>query len=151
LDRLCRESAHNHDHESDDVSRGRFAWREYAEDMGNDLTRDFGFADALGGTDCAHPFIGGNDLSNSAAVNDQYATRHNPFVYFHSVIDSDARCNAHVVPLGKLTVGTNGASDRFSGHLYRDLRQASTTPEFMFVTPNLCNDGHDATCAGPNV
>jgi hypothetical protein len=21
----------------------------------------------------------------------------------------------------------------------------------MFVTPNLCNDGHDATCAGPNV
>jgi hypothetical protein len=26
-----------------------------------------------------------------------------------------------------------------------------TTPKFMFVTPNLCNDGHDATCAGPNV
>ena len=35
------------------------------------------------------------------------------------------------------------------GHLAQDLAQR-TTPEFAFITPNLCNDGHDATCAGPN-
>jgi len=25
-----------------------------------------------------------------------------------------------------------------------------TTPEFTFITPNLCNDGHDAKCMGTN-
>ena len=126
-------------------------WRSYAEDMGNDPARDYGTADVLGGTDCAHAPIGGNDLSNSAAADDQYATRHNPFVYFHSVIDDPARCNTHVVPLGKIVVGAAGASDQFSGHLFEDLNKIETTPKFMFVTPNLCDDGHDATCAGLNV
>ncbi len=125
-------------------------WREYAEDMGNDIGRDYGVADPLGGADCAHPPVGGNDYSNSAAADDQYATRHNPFVYFHSVIDNQAGCENHEVPLGKVTVGANGQADSFSGHLYNDLSTIETTPKFMFVTPNLCNDGHDATCAGPN-
>jgi hypothetical protein len=128
----------------------RLRWRGYAEDMGNDPVRDYGTPDPTGGTTCAHAPIGGVDHSNSAAPNDQYATRHNPFVYFHSVIDDQARCDAHVVPLGKVAVGTNGAADVFSGHLFEDLHNPSTTPSFMFVTPNLCNDGHDAHCAGPN-
>jgi hypothetical protein len=137
--------------QGDDASKGRFRWREYAEDMGNDPVRDYGTPDPLGGTTCAHAPIGGVDNSNSAAANDQYATRHNPFVYFHSVIDDQASCDAHVVPLGTVAVGTNGAPDVFSGHLYNDLRNPQTTPAFMFVTPNLCNDGHDAACAGTNV
>ena len=119
--------------------------------MGNDPTRDYGTPDPLGGTAGAHPPIGGVDNSNSAAANDQYATRHNPFVYFHSVIDDQVRCESHVVPLGKVTGGKSGAPDLFSGHLYEDLRHIETTPKFMCVTPNLCNDGHDATCVGPNV
>ena len=119
--------------------------------MGNDPVRDYGVADALGGTDCAHAPINGVDNSNSAAANDQYATRHNPFVYFHSVIDNPTRCNGHVVPLGTVTVGTGGAADAFTGHLYQDLQNVATTPHFMFVTPNLCNDGHDANCVGPTV
>lgn len=129
-------------------------WREYAEDMGNDVSRDFGTPDALGGTDCAHPAIGTPDLTNSAEgspIVDQYADRHAPFVYFHSVIDDQAQCDRHVVPLGSVLVGTNGSADVFSGHLYQDLRRIETTPKFMFVTPNLCDDGHDATCAGTNV
>jgi hypothetical protein len=55
-----------------------------------------------------------------------------------------------VVPLGKVAVDSGGAPDVFSGHLFEDLHNPSTTPNFMFVTPNLCNDGHDAVCAGPN-
>lgn len=141
---------HRRDHENAG-HHARLAWRGYAEDMGDVPSRDYGTPDPLGGTDCAHPIIGGVDNSNSAAANDQYATRHNPFVYFHSVIDDVARCNAHVVPLGKLTVGRNGDADRFQGHLFQDLRRIESTPEFMFVTPNLCNDGHDAVCVGPNV
>ena len=130
---------------------GRLHWRAYAEDMGNDLARDYGTADALGGARCAHPPVGGVDYTNSASARDQYATRHNPFVYFHSVIDDQARCEVHVVPLGSVAVGVAGEADRFDGHLARDLRRIDTTPEFMFVTPNLCNDAHDATCAGVNV
>jgi phosphatidylinositol-3-phosphatase len=128
----------------------RITWREYAEDMGNDIARDYGTPDPLGGATCAHAPIGGADHSNSAAANDQYATRHNPFVYFHSVIDDQASCDAHVVPLGAVTVSTTGGADVFSGHLYNDLQNQNTTPAFMFVTPNLCNDGHDAACAGTN-
>ncbi|MDE2371985.1 MAG: phosphoesterase [Burkholderiales bacterium] len=137
------------DHGPGDRSR-RLNWREYAEDMGNNPSRDYGTPDAMGGADCAHPPVGGNDNSNSAAADDQYATRHNPFVYFHSVIDDQARCNAHVVPLGGVAVGRNGAADVFQGHLYEDLRRIETTPRYAFVTPNLCNDGHDAICAGAN-
>lgn len=135
----------------DEGHRGRVNWRSYAEDMGDDLGRDYGTPDPRGGADCAHPPIGGADNSNSASALDQYATRHNPFVYFHSVIDQAARCNTHVVPLGKLVVGADGNPDTFSGHLFDDLQREATTPKFMFITPNLCNDGHDATCAAPNV
>ena len=78
---------------------------------------------------------------------DQYTTRHNPFVWFHSVIDNTAECDANVVPLG--TLGRNGTPSP-TGHLAQDLHSESTTPRFGFITPNLCNDGHDGTCAGPN-
>jgi hypothetical protein len=133
------------------------SWREYAEDMGNDPTRDGGTTDPLGGTDCAHPTVGGTDHAVVAEAADQYATRHNPFMYFHSIIDNTAECDANVVPLGAVAVGTpstlNGTQlpDTFTGHLANDLSSESTTPKFGFITPNLCNDGHDATCAGTNV
>ena len=130
---------------------GRVHWRAYAEDMGNDLSRDYGTADPLGGARCAHPPVGGVDHTNSASASDQYATRHNPFVYFHSVIDDQVRCDERVVPMGGVVAGLNGEADQFNGHLYRDLQHIETTPKFMFVTPNLCNDAHDAKCVGVNV
>ncbi len=138
------------------------AWREYAEDMGNQSGRELGASDPSGGLDCAHPPVGGVDNTNSAAPAtatqpaDQYATRHNPFMYFHSIIDNGAECAANVVPLGKVQVGVpstlDGVSlpDTFSGHLVSDLSTPWTTPKFAFITPNLCDDGHDSTCAGPN-
>ena len=130
---------------------GPIRWREYAEDMGNTPSRDNGDPDPLGGTDCAHPVLGGADNTNAATASDQYATRHNGFMYFHSVIDNQARCDAHVVPLGTVSVGTGaGGTDVFSGHLYQDLQSVATTPKFMFVTPNLCDDGHDSPCKGVN-
>ncbi len=122
------------------------AWREYAEDMGNTPSRDGGQVDPTGGADCAHPTLGSADNAEEASAGDQYATRHNPFMYFHSVIDNQAECDANVVPLGTLTNGTPSPT----GHLVEDLSSIATTPRFGFVTPNLCDDGHDATCAGLN-
>jgi phosphatidylinositol-3-phosphatase len=139
------------------------AWRDYDEDMGNQPTgRELGATDPLGGLDCAHPPLNGADNTNAASPAtgtepaDQYATRHNGFVYFHSILDNAAECDANVVPLGHVQVGTPSRfagvrlPDTFSGHLADDLKHAWSTPRFGWVTPNLCNDGHDSTCAGPN-
>jgi phosphatidylinositol-3-phosphatase len=123
------------------------AWRAYEQDMGNTPSRDGGTPDPTGGTDCGHPNIGSADTAEVATPLDQYTTRHNPFVWFHSVIDDTKECDANVVPLG--TLGANGAPSA-TGHLARDLHSEKTTPRFGFITPNLCSDGHDDTCAGPN-
>src|SRR4051794_16226387 len=79
---------------------------------------------------CRHPAIGAPDSDQSAKATDQYATRHNPFVYFHSIIDTPA-CDANDVPLDRLP---------------NDLGSSDRTPSFVFITPDLCSDGHDATC-----
>ena len=100
------------------------SWKGYLEDMGADSVRD-------NGTACAHPAIGAPDLTQQATATDQYATRHNPFVYFHSIIDDRASCAARDVPL-----------DRLPG----DLATASSTPNLSFIVPDLCHDAHDATC-----
>ena len=123
------------------------SWRGYDQDMGNDPTRDGGTPDPSGGTDCAHPSVGAPDTAEVATASDQYTTRHNPFVYFHSIIDQAAECSANVVPLG--TLGANGTPSPL-GHLAIDLSKSSSTPRFAFITPNLCSDGHDGTCAGLN-
>ncbi len=70
----------------------------------------------------------------SAAVplGDAYATRHDPFMYFHSIIDSPT-CKTNVVRLEQLSA---------------DLAQVRTTPNLSFITPNLCNDGHDGSGDG---
>ena len=54
-------------------------WRSYSQDMGKDPSRE--------AARCGAPPIGARDPTQSATPKDQYAARHNPFVYFHSVID----------------------------------------------------------------
>ena len=100
-------------------------WRGYMEDMGRDPSRGVPRT-------CGHPAVGSPDRTQNASKGDQYAMRHNPFVYFHSIIDNQAECDANVVPLNRLP---------------GDLVAASTTPSYSFITPNLCHDGHDTGCA----
>jgi hypothetical protein len=100
-------------------------WKAYEEDMGNDPTRD-------NGTTCAHPAVGGTDTAtpSTATATDGYVTAHDPFVYFHSVIDQ-ASCATSVVPLSALP---------------GDLASAATTPNYAFISPNVCDDGGLAPC-----
>jgi hypothetical protein len=98
-------------------------WKAYMEDMGNDPRRD--------AASCAHVAINARETTQLAQIGDQYAARHNPFVYFHSIIDDRATCDAHVVNLARLP---------------QDLHESATTANYIFITPNLCNDGHDALC-----
>lgn len=55
-----------------------------------------------------------------------YAKKHDPFMYFQQIVSDPARCQ-RIVALTRL------ASDLRSGRL----------PEFVWISPNLCDDGHD--------
>lgn len=61
-----------------------------------------------------------------------YAVRHVPFLYYNDILDDEARRTAHVVPFTQLAA---------------DLRSVRTTPDYAFVTPDLCNDMHDCPVA----
>ena len=104
----------------DQLEAAGLTWRAYMEDMGNDPRRER--------ASCGHVPVGAADPTSVAQRGDQYAAKHDPFVYFHSIIDDPARCEAHVVNLDRLPRGS---------------RSAATTPNYVFITPNLCNDGHD--------
>jgi phospholipase C len=56
-----------------------------------------------------------------------YVQKHNPFIYFDAVRLDEERCNSHIVNLNELPV------DLQSGNL----------PNFVFITPNICNSAHD--------
>ena len=100
-----------------------FTWRGYMQDMASSAPSE--------PATCRHPSLNTRDSTQSARANDQYAARHNPFVYFHGITDLPT-CQQNDVDLS---------------HLATDLGSKSTTPSYAFITPDLCNDGHDATCA----
>ena len=97
-------------------------WKGYMEDMGNDPDRE---ADR-----CGRVPIGAKDITNDAEPGDMYAARHDPFVWFHSITNFPSVCN-NVVPLSQMEA---------------DLASEATTPNFAFITPNVCHDGHDQPC-----
>jgi phosphatidylinositol-3-phosphatase len=107
----------------DQLEAAGLSWRAYMEDMGRDAARE--------SATCGHVPLGAPDRTELAQPSDQYAAKHDPFVYFHSIIDDRRRCDAHVVNLARLPL---------------DLSSPATTPNYVFITPNLCNDGHDAPC-----
>lgn len=91
-------------------------WRGYMEGMSSP---------------CEHPALGTADTNQKATAGDQYATRHNPFVYFRSITAS-SDCTTNVVDFSALQ---------------QDLKSVDTTPNLSYITPNLCHDGHDRPCA----
>ena len=66
----------------------------------------------------------------SGASAGTYAKKHDPFMYFTSITANAAQCR-NVVPFTSL------AADLASPQ----------APDFAWVTPNLCNDGHDCSTA----
>ncbi len=127
------------------LDNAKFTWKGYMGDMGNDLNRDGTKACSfptrtakLAGKDPAKTIDGTQSAQAASASGDvkadAYATRHNPFVYFHSIIDNTDYCDQHVVNL--------------DDNLQNDLKSVETTPNFVFITPNLCDDGHDGDGTG---
>ena len=56
-----------------------------------------------------------------------YVQKHNPFIYFDPIRLDPARCERSIVPLTALQTDLD----------------AGALPNFVFITPNLCNDAHD--------
>ncbi|MBT1001954.1 alkaline phosphatase family protein [Paenarthrobacter sp. DKR-5] len=100
---------------ADQLTTAGKTWKGYMEDMG---------------TPCRHPALGAIDDTQKARVGDQYAARHNPFVYFAGITGSPD-CAKNDVDLSALQT---------------DLASAATTPNLSLITPNLCHDGHDSPC-----
>jgi phosphatidylinositol-3-phosphatase len=76
-------------------------------------------------------------ISDSSANN--FATRHNPVLYFSDVVgnpagSNSARCLAHVKPYARLAADLN----------------AGTVAQYTFITPNLCDDMHN-TCTSNKI
>lgn len=113
------------------LSAAHLTWKAYLQDMGNQPARDHTTMTKQGPA-CGHPMVGKPDDTEGATAADQYATRHEGFMYFESVIGNQAYCDAHVLSFQPLL---------------KDLSKASTTPSFSWLSPNLCMDGHDAPCA----
>ncbi|HTX05248.1 MAG TPA: alkaline phosphatase family protein [Steroidobacteraceae bacterium] len=109
---------------ADQLEKANLTWKGYMEDLDVDVARDRPAT-------CSVARVGRTDLTEHASGNDEYASKHDPFVYFHTILDHPMRCAAHVVNLAVLTT---------------DLRRIATTPNYSFITPNLCHDGHDPRC-----
>jgi hypothetical protein len=76
------------------------------------------------------------DMPSPCALHDAgaYAVRHNPFVYFDDIrAGANRRCASHDLPYDAGTFATQ--------------LQSGQVPDFVWISPNLCHDGHDP-CGG---
>jgi hypothetical protein len=79
---------------------------------------------------CPHPATGATDANHAVSGQNEYVTWKNPWVYFHSVLDS-TECDSSDVGLTQLA---------------DDLRSESSTPALSYIAPSPCDDGSDTPC-----
>jgi hypothetical protein len=101
---------------ADQVSAAGKEWKAYIADMGRQS--------------CIHPNSGASDDAVLPFAGSQYDTRHNPFIYFHSLLDLGG-CSTNDVSLNELPA---------------NLRSAGRTPQYAFISPPLCDDSSASAC-----
>jgi hypothetical protein len=104
---------------ADQIGAAGLSWRAYME----------GMADESGPANCVRPTPNEPD-ETASTTNGEYAASHNPFAYWHSLIDLGA-CSSNDVPIEELA---------------KDLRKASSTPSYSYIAPNLCHSGVEDAC-----
>jgi hypothetical protein len=101
----------------DQVTSAGLQWRAYIDDMGK--------------TPCVHPNSNASDSAQLAGAGPEYDTRHNPFIYFHSLLD----------------LGDCASDDLSLDKLPAVLRKASSkAPAFAYIAPGACEDAAATTC-----
>ncbi len=127
----------------DQLDTNKVPWKVYAQDMGNDPTRENPYQCGIPGS----PNGAGVVDPGGATPVDQYVPKHNPAAWFHSVIDQPRDCK-RVVPLDGYAATPGHAA---IPSLSDDLKSVDSTPAFSWISPNNCSDAHDATCVGDNL
>jgi hypothetical protein len=103
---------------ADELGEGHFTWRSYVD----------GMVDTTGQPqNCVYP----NPGEPAVLAPGGYAAWENPFIYFHSLLDS-GECSNNDVPLEELQAG---------------LRKADSTPNYSYIAPNPCDAGVAGQCA----
>jgi hypothetical protein len=100
----------------DQVTSSGHTWKAYIADMGSST--------------CLHPNAGADDHARLPFAGQQYDTGHNPFIYFHSLLD----------------LGDCSSDDESLDQLAGDLRVRSRTPSYAFIAPGGCDDATQTTC-----
>lgn len=100
---------------ADQLQAKGLTWKGYMEGMA---------------TPCQRVGVGTADIT-AGADGHTYAQRHNPFLYFHSIVDNKSNCEAKDVPYSRFDA---------------DLRSVATTPNYSFIVPDNCNSAHDDGC-----
>jgi hypothetical protein len=99
----------------DQVTAAGRDWKAYIGDMGS--------------TPCIHPNSDALDDRALPFAGPEYDTRHNPFIYFHSLLD----------------LGDCSTDDLSLTALPGALK--SHTPEYTFIAPNACADPQSGPCS----
>jgi hypothetical protein len=155
-------------------------WKGYAQDLGGaqtpgattfvpntDPNRE---AAACGGpgtaannpdtnpTDMEGDYPPGVTTFTAAQPDDQFVAKHFPFPWFESLTGAVNASGPNTPPLNE---PSNGGANCDANHianldsptdgLVHDLQSVSTTPNFSWITPDNCNDAHDAVCHGNNL
>lgn len=112
---------------ADQVEAAGLSWKQYADGTSQPCVHA-DYSPTAAGQD---PFQGDGNAANTAGAGPDYADRHVPFLYYSSIIGDSARCDAHLRPFTEL-----------SGDL-----AANSLPNYSFITPDTCDDGHDNPCS----
>jgi hypothetical protein len=101
----------------DQLEAAAFSWRAYMEGMVSPTTGE--------PENCVYPAT-----EPEAAVTGGYSSQLNPFTHFHSLLDLGA-CSTDDVPITELK---------------KDLKSEAKTPNFSYISPDLCSAGVTGQC-----
>ena len=89
-----------------------------------------GYIDDMTPWTCVHPDSDAPNQGPFHGAGPEYDTLHNPFIYFHSLLDLGG-CSSNDVSLTELS---------------NDLGSSSKTPTLAFVAPRACDDASATSC-----
>ncbi len=131
----------------------QLSWRGWMEDMELELEGEPRVNGRPADNTCVGPALNELDGTNGSDTREQYAARHNPFLFYRSIIgqastaEEFSRCDANVIDLD-----TGSPAQSLPG-LKEALQSRSTTPNYNLIVPDNCHNAHDsaAQCGGNEI
>ncbi|HCS27230.1 MAG TPA: hypothetical protein DIW43_07235 [Spongiibacteraceae bacterium] len=128
----------------------QLSWRGWMEDMELELEGEARANGRPADNTCVGPALNELDGTNGSDTREQYAARHNPFLFYRSIIgqaetaEEFQRCDNNVIDL---RVGS--PAQQLPG-LKVALQSRATTPNYNLIVPDNCHNAHDSAtqCEG---